>query len=136
DRVEVRHKPGGILVGSGHQLVQHHMEVRGLGIIDVWKIFGVGAVLKRSLVELVVYLEAWDQKKEYDRLGLEDKTTTLLGVAVPEIRVPVQPGRNLGALIEVATLNQRLKQHGVHSARELNERLIQRMSGHTGRARS
>jgi HPr kinase/phosphorylase len=133
DRVEIRHKPGAILVGSGHQLVQHHMEVRGLGIIDVWKIFGVGAVLKRSLIELVVYLETWDQKKEYDRMGLEEKNTTLLGVAVPEIRVPVQPGRNLGALIEVATLNQRLKQHGVHSARELNERLIQRMSGHTGR---
>ncbi|MBL0250472.1 MAG: hypothetical protein IPQ26_07505 [Elusimicrobia bacterium] len=72
DRVEVRHKPGGILVGSGHQMVQHHMEVRGLGIIDVWKIFGVGAVLKRSLIELVVYLEMWDPKKEYDRMGLEE----------------------------------------------------------------
>ena len=134
DRVEIRHKPGGILVGSGHQLVQHHMEVRGLGIIDVWKIFGVGAVLQRSLIELVVYLEMWDQKKEYDRMGLEEKNTTLLGVHVPEIRVPVHPGRNLGSLIEVAALNQRLKQQGIHSARELNERLIQRMSGHSGRA--
>jgi HPr kinase/phosphorylase len=116
------------------QLVQHHMEVRGLGIIDVWKIFGVGAVLQRSLIELVVYLEMWDQKKEYDRMGLEEKNTTLLGVHVPEIRVPVHPGRNLGSLIEVAALNQRLKQQGIHSARELNERLIQRMSGHSGRA--
>lgn len=133
DRVEVRHKPGGILVGSGHQMVQHHMEVRGLGIIDVWKIFGVGAVLKRSLIELVVYLEMWDPKKEYDRMGLEEKTTTLLGVEVPEIRVPVQPGRNLGSLIEVAALNQRLKQQGIHSARELNDRLIQRMSGPSAR---
>lgn len=133
DRVEVRHKPGGILVGSGHQMVQHHMEVRGLGIIDVWKIFGVGAVLKRSLIELVVYLEMWDPKKEYDRMGLEEKTTTLLGVDVPEIRVPVQPGRNLGSLIEVAALNQRLKQQGIHSARELNDRLIQRMSGPSAR---
>jgi HPr kinase/phosphorylase len=128
DRVEIRHKPGGILVGSGNALVQHHMEVRGLGIIDVWKIFGVGAVLKRSLVELVVYLEMWDEKKEYDRVGLEEKSTSILGVPVPEIRVPVHPGRNLAALIEVATLNQRLRQQGIHSARELNERLIQKMS--------
>lgn len=129
DRVDVRHKPGGILVGSGNALVQHHMEVRGLGIIDVWKIFGVGAVLARSLVELVIVLEMWDEKKEYDRIGLEERTTTLLGVPVPEIRVPVHPGRNLAALIEVAALNQRLRQHGVHSARELNDRLIHQMTG-------
>lgn len=129
DRVEVRHKSGGILVGSGNALVQHHMEVRGLGIIDVWKIFGVGAVLNRSLIELVVHLEMWDPKKDYDRMGLDDKTTQLLGVTVPEIRVPVHPGRNLAALIEVAALNQRLKQHGVFSARELNDRLIHKMAG-------
>jgi HPr kinase/phosphorylase len=134
DRVEIRHKPGGILVGGGHGLVQHHMEVRGLGIIDVWKIFGVGAVLKRALIELVVYLEMADPKKEYDRMGLEEKSTELLGVPVAEIRVPVHPGRHLGALIEVAALNQRLKQQGVHSARELNERLIQRMAPGASRA--
>jgi HPr kinase/phosphorylase len=133
DRVEIRQKPGGILVGGGNTLVQHHMEVRGLGIIDVWKIFGVGAVLKRSLIELVLYLEMWDQTKDYDRMGLEEKSSILLGVPVPEIRVPVHPGRNLAALIEVAALNQRLKQQGIHSARELNERLIQKMSGHSAR---
>ncbi len=129
DRVEVHHKPGGILVGSGNALVQHHMEVRGLGIIDVWKIFGVGAVLGRSLIELVVHLEMWDPKKDYDRMGLDEKNTALLSVPVPEIRVPVHPGRNLAALIEVAALNQRLKQQGVHSARELNDRLIHKMAG-------
>lgn len=129
DRVEVHHKPGGILVGAGNQMVQHHMEVRGLGIIDVWKIFGVGAALSRSLVELVVHLEMWDPKKDYDRMGLEDKTTTILGVPITEIRVPVHPGRNLAALIEVAALNQRLKQQGIYSARELNDRLIHRMAG-------
>jgi HPr kinase/phosphorylase len=133
DRVEIRHKPGGILVGTGNPLVQHHMEVRGLGIIDVWKIFGVGAVLNRSLIEVVIYLEMWDEKKEYDRMGLEEKTTSILGVPVPEIRVPVHPGRNLAALIEVAALNQRLKQQGIFSARELNERLIQQMTGHSAR---
>jgi HPr kinase/phosphorylase len=133
DRVEIRHKPGGILVGSGHNLVQHHMEVRGLGIIDVWKIFGVGAVITRSLIELMIHLEMWDETKEYDRMGLEEKTSTLLGVAVPEIRVPVHPGRNLAALIEVAALNQRLKQHGIFSAKELNERLIHRMSSRSAR---
>lgn len=129
DRVDVRHKPGAILVGSGNPLVQHHMEVRGLGIIDVWKIFGVGAVLTRSLIELVVHLEMWDSKKDYDRLGMEESRTSLLGVSVPEIRLPVHPGRNLAALIEVAALNQRLRQHGVFSARELNDRLIHRMAG-------
>jgi HPr kinase/phosphorylase len=133
DRVEVRHKPGDILVGSGNNLVQHHLEVRGLGIIDVWKIFGVGAVIRRSLIELVVYLEMWDEKKEYDRVGLEEKTASLLGVSVPEIRLPVHPGRNLAVLIEVAALNQRLRQQGIHSARELNERLIQRMAGRSAR---
>ena len=134
DRVDIRHKPGGILVGSGNPLVQHHMEVRGLGIIDVWKIFGVGAVIKRTLIEVVVHLEMWDEKKEYDRMVLEEKNATLLGVAVPEIRLPIHPGRNLAVLIEVAALNQRLKQQGIYSARELNERLIQRMSGHSARA--
>ena len=129
DQVEVRHKPGGILVGAGNQIVQHHMEVRGLGIIDVWKIFGVGAVLGRSLIELVVHLEMWDSKKDYDRMGLDENRTTLLGVTVPEIRVPVHPGRNLAALIEVASMNQRLKQQGIYSARELNDRLIHRMVG-------
>jgi HPr kinase/phosphorylase len=129
DRVEVRHKPGGILVGSGDPLVQHHMEVRGLGIIDVWKIFGVGAVLGRALIEVVVHLEMWDSTKDYDRLGMDESRTEILGVPVSEIRVPVHPGRNLAALIEVAALNQRLKQHGVFSARELNDRLIHRMAG-------
>ncbi|HRY29347.1 MAG TPA: HPr(Ser) kinase/phosphatase [Elusimicrobiota bacterium] len=133
DRVEIRQKPGGILVGSGSPLVQHHMEVRGLGIIDVWKIFGVGAVIKRTIIELVLYLEMWDQNKNYDRMGLEEQHSVLLGVRVPEIRVPIHPGRNLAALIEVAALNQRLKQEGIHSARELNERLIQKMSGHSDR---
>jgi HPr kinase/phosphorylase len=129
DRVEVRHKPGGILVGSGDPLVQHHMEVRGLGIIDVWKIFGVGAVLGRALIEVVVHLEMWDSTKDYDRLGMDESRTEILGVPVSEIHVPVHPGRNLAALIEVAALNQRLKQHGVFSARELNDRLIHRMAG-------
>ncbi|HOW28792.1 MAG TPA: HPr(Ser) kinase/phosphatase [Elusimicrobiota bacterium] len=128
DVVEIRQKPGGILMGGGNPLVQHHMEVRGLGIIDVSKIFGVGALLNRSRIELVIHLEMWDEKKEYERMGLEDKKTTLLGVSVPEIRVPVHPGRNLAALIEVAALNQRLKQQGIHSAHELNERLIRQMA--------
>lgn len=133
DRVDVYHKPGGILLGMGSSLVQHHMEVRGLGIIDVWKIFGVGAVLKRSLLELVVHLEMWDEKKDYDRLGLDEKNTTLLGVPVPDLRVPVRPGRNVAALIEVAALNQRLKQQGIYSARELNDRLLTQMAGRSPR---
>jgi len=127
DVVEIRHRAGNILSGSGDEVIRHHMEVRGLGIIDIRNIFGVGAILDASRIELVVHFEMWNPKKAYDRLGLEQKTTEILGVRVPNLTLPIYPGRNLAVLIEIAALNQRLRNKGFFSARELNHRLIQVM---------
>ncbi|HVO33379.1 MAG TPA: HPr(Ser) kinase/phosphatase, partial [Elusimicrobiota bacterium] len=128
DVVEVKQRLGGILFGTGAELIRHHMELRGLGIIDVQKVFGVGTVLDRTRIELVIRLEEWKQTVEYDRVGLSDQTTSILGVKVPEIVMPVRPGRNLAVLVEVATLNQRLKYRGEFTAQEFNKKLISLMS--------
>jgi HPr kinase/phosphorylase len=107
------------LVGRGDDLTRHHMEIRGLGIINIRDLFGLTATTLRKKVELVIRLEEWDAVKEYDRLGLEDRTTGILGVPLPTLLVPVSPGRNLAAIVDVAVRNHLLKQLGVHSAREL-----------------
>src|SRR5215467_7065021 len=128
DVVEVKHRLGGILFGTGAELIRHHMELRGVGIIDLQKIFGVGSVLDRTRIELVIRLEEWKQAVEYDRVGLSDRTTSILGVRVPEIVMPVRPGRNLAVLVEVATLNERLKFRGEFTAKEFNKKLISLMA--------
>jgi HPr kinase/phosphorylase len=128
DVVEVKQRLGGMLHGTGAELIRHHMELRGLGIIDVQKIFGVSSVLDRTRIELVIRLEEWRQTVEYDRLGLTERTTTILGVKVPEIVMPVRPGRNLAVLVEVATLNQRLKYRGQFTAKDFNKKLIAMMA--------
>jgi HPr kinase/phosphorylase len=128
DVVEVKQRLGGLLFGTGAELIRHHMELRGVGIIDVQKIFGVSTILDRTRIELVIRLEEWKQTVEYDRLGLAEQTTSILGVRVPEIVMPVRPGRNLAVLVEVATLNQRLKFKGQFTAQEFNKKLIAMMS--------
>ena len=128
DVVEVKQRLGGLLFGTGAELIRHHMELRGLGLIDVQKIFGVSTVLDRTRIELVIRLEEWQQTVEYDRLGLTDRTTTILGVRVPEIIMPVRPGRNLSVLVEVATLNQRLKYRGQFTAKDFSKKLIAMMA--------
>ena len=128
DVVEVKQRLGGLLYGTGAELIRHHMELRGLGIIDVQKIFGVNSILDRARIELVIRLEEWKQAVEYDRVGLTDRTTSILGVRVPENVMPVRPGRNLAVLVEVATLNQRLKYRGQFTAREFNKKLVAMMS--------
>lgn len=110
------------LVGRGDDLTRHHMEIRGLGIISIRELFGLTATTQRRKVELVIRLEEWDAGKEYDRLGLEDRTTEILGVSLPTLLIPVSPGRNLASVVEVAVRNHLLKQLGVHSARELAAR--------------
>lgn len=124
DLIEIQKHAGGILLGRGREIIKHHMEIRGLGILDVRKIFGVSTILDTSRIELVIHLEMWDPNKQYERLGIEEHTTTILGVKVPSITLPVYYGRNLAVLIEAASLNQRLKSKGYHAARELNRRLI------------
>jgi HPr kinase/phosphorylase len=128
DVVEVKQRLGGVLYGTGAELIRHHMELRGVGIIDVQKIFGVGSVLDRTRIELVIRLEEWEQSVEYDRVGLSEQTTSILGVRVPEIVMPVRPGRNLAVLVEVATLNERLKFRGEFTAKEFNKKLISLMA--------
>ena len=128
DVVEVKQRLGGVLYGTGAELIRQHMELRGVGIIDVQKIFGVGSVLDRTRIELVIRLEEWKQTVEYDRVGLSDRTTSVLGVRVPEIVMPVRPGRNLAVLVEVATLNERLKFRGEFTAKEFNQKLISLMA--------
>lgn len=126
DVVKIK-REGQILMGSVNDVVQHHMEIRGLGIIDVNSIFGVGAVLNRKRVILTVTLEKWSAKREYDRLGLEDRSHDILGIRLPHFIIPVRPGRNIPILVEVAALTQRAKLMGYHAASEFNQKLIQRM---------
>jgi len=128
DVVEIKQRLGGVLFGTGAELIRHHMELRGVGIIDVQKIFGVSTILDRTRVELVIRLEEWKQTVEYDRVGLSERTTSILGVRVPEIIMPVRPGRNLAVLVEVATLNQRLKFRGQFTAQDFNKKLIALMA--------
>lgn len=111
------------LYGFSGEIIEHHMELRGLGIINVKDLFGVGAIRRRKRLELVVHLEDWDQNKEYERLGLDDEYIEILEVKLPRILIPVRPGRNVPILIETAAMNQRSKKMGYHAARELSNRI-------------
>jgi len=124
DLVDIKRTAERILMGSGPELIRHHMEIRGLGIINIKNLFGIGAIRDRKRVELVINIEEWDENKEYDRLGLDELTYTILDVELPRIIIPVRPGRNLSIIIEVAAMNQRLKKSGYHTAREFNKTLI------------
>src|SRR5262245_4193610 len=122
DVVEIK-RLGNNLVGRAPELTRDHMELRGLGILDVKGLYGVSATRNSKRVELVVTLERWAAGKEYDRLGLRADTLTILGVAVPLVRMPVAPGRNIALLIEVASRSQLLKARGFDAARRLAERV-------------
>jgi HPr kinase/phosphorylase len=122
DAVEVRRRAASIL-GSCPELTRHHMEIRGLGLINLRDLFGVASTRASKRVELVVQLERWDPQREYDRLGLDDVSFDLLGIGLPLIRMPVAPGRNLAILVEVAARNQLLRTRGIHAARVLAARL-------------
>lgn len=122
DAVEVRRVAGNLIIGQGARAVLgHHMEIRGLGIINVTHLFGVGAIRDRKQIQLVCRLEAWDPDKAYDRIGAETRTKGLLDVEVPYLELPVKPGRNIPIIIETAAMNERLKEMGYYSAREFNQ---------------
>ncbi len=116
------------LIGKGAGILGHHMEIRGLGIINIKDLFGISSVREEEKIELVVELHEWDAGHEYDRLGFDEQVDKLLGVDVPKLRLPVRPGRNLATLIEVAARNQLLKRQGIHSARAFRDRLQSAMS--------
>ena len=112
------------LEGTSPELIRYFMELRGIGIIDVKSMYGVGSVVKQKEIELVIELERWEEGKAYDRLGDERQYEEILGVSLPKITIPVRPGRNLAIIIEVAAINSRLKQHGYDAAKEMINRTI------------
>ena len=116
-----------VLIGRSHELQRHHMEIRGVGLIDIPSIFGIRAVRQQKRIEVVVKLEDWDQDAVVDRTGLDTLTTTILDVEVPLIQVPLNPGKNITVIAEVIALNHLLRYSGVDPARSFNERLIGHM---------
>jgi HPr kinase/phosphorylase len=123
DIVNVTRRPEGVVYGHGNEVIQHHMEIRGLGIINIKDLFGVASVRDRKKIELVIELLEWDPAHEYDRLGIEQDTMNIVGVDVPHAVVPVRPGRNMTTIVEVAARNHLLKLSGHNSADEFAERL-------------
>jgi HPr kinase/phosphorylase len=123
DTVEIHRRAESVLIGTCPELTRHHMEIRGLGVINVRDLFGIASTRRSKRVELVVQLERWEAGREYERLGLDDAYFELMGLHVPLIRMPVAPGRSLANLVEVAARNQLLRSRGHHAARELAARL-------------
>ncbi|MBQ6932367.1 MAG: HPr kinase/phosphorylase, partial [Clostridia bacterium] len=119
DAVEIRKVSSRTLVGSAPDNIRHFIEVRGVGIINAQRIFGMGSVKLTEKIDMVVELEPWDSEKAYERLGLDEKYTEILGIDVPSHVVPVHPGRNLSVIIEAAAMNNRQKKLGYNAAREL-----------------
>ncbi|MBR1970482.1 MAG: HPr(Ser) kinase/phosphatase [Clostridia bacterium] len=129
DAVDIRRVSAKTLVGSSPEIIRHFIELRGIGIIDVKKIFGMGAVKNTENINLVINLELWQQGKNYERLGLDKEVTDILGIKVPSLTVPVKPGRNLAVIIEIAAMNHRQQIMGYNAAEELSERLSKQMQG-------
>ena len=127
DAVEIKKVSATTLVGRAPEIIRHYVELRGVGIVDVRRLFGMGAVKESEKVDLVINLEEWDNSKMYDRLGLDEQTTNILGIDVPSITLPVSSGRNLSVGIEVAAMNNRQKRMGYNTAKEFNKRLMESM---------
>ena len=119
---------GSKIVGESPEMVRDFMELRGIGIVDIKSIFGIGAVLRRKTINIVIHLEIWSADKDYDRLGTREQTTEILGVSLPLIEMPVRSGRNLAIIMEIAARNWRLKSEGYNAVAELDRRLAQRFS--------
>ncbi len=128
DAVEIKKVSSKSLVGSSPEIIRHFIEIRGIGIVDVKKIFGMGAVKDTEKVDLVIHLETWQKGKQYDRLGLVDEYTNILGLDIPSLTIPVRPGRNLAIIFEVAAMNNRQRRMGYNAAEELNKRIMEQMN--------
>ncbi len=127
DMVSIQRRLPTSLFGRGFDVIQHHMEIRGLGIINIRQLFGVEAIREQKRIGLVIELVAWGEQMEYDRVGLEEEQYSLLGVDVPMLKIPVTPGRNLSTIIEVAARNYLLKRMGFNSALEFEGKLLRKM---------
>lgn len=128
DAVEIKKVSAKSLVGTSPEIIRHFIEIRGIGIVDVKKIFGMGAVKDTEKIDLVINLEVWQKGKQYDRLGLVDEYTNILGIDIPSLTVPVRPGRNLAVIFEIAAMNNRQRRMGYNAAEELNNRILGHMS--------
>jgi HPr kinase/phosphorylase len=123
DNVEIRQEDYDTLIGSAPPLIEHLLEIRGVGIINIMTLFGAGAVRSQKKISYIVNLEIWDERKQYDRLGLDEEKMKIMDVELPKTTIPVRPGRNLAVIIEVAAMNFRLKRMGMNAAEEFSERL-------------
>lgn len=124
DSVEIRRVSDKTLLGSAPEIIRHYIELRGIGIVDVRRIFGMGAVKNTEKIDLVINLEQWDKDKFYDRFGLETEYADIMGLKIPSITIPVKPGRNLAVIIEIAAMNHRQKKMGYNTAEEFNKKLM------------
>ena len=131
DLVIVRRRGRDVLIGRGHELQRHHMEIRGVGLVDIPGIFGVRAVRQQKRIEVVVQLEQWDHEAPIDRTGLDGESKGILDVDIPMVRVPLNPGKNITVIAEVIAMNHLLKYSGVDPAERFNARLINQMRDKT-----
>ena len=127
DAVEIKRVSDKTLLGTAPEIIRHYVELRGIGIVDVRRLFGMGAIKTTERIDLVINLENWIQGKMYDRLGLDEQKTNILGIDVPSITIPVKPGRNLAIILEIAAMNNRQKKMGYNTAEEFNKRLMEQM---------
>ncbi len=130
DAVEIRKVSNHTLVGSAPEVIRHYIELRGIGVIDVRRIFGVGAVKATERIDLVINLELWQEGKDYDRFGMEQQTIDIMDITLPLLTIPVKPGRNLAIIFEVAAMNNRDRKMGFNSASELVQRMQDADAGH------
>ena len=127
DAVEIKRVSDRTLVGCAPEIIRHFIELRGIGIVDVRRIFGMGAIKETERVDMIINLEQWVEGKMYDRLGMDNQYTDILGLRIQSLTIPVRPGRNLAVIIEVAAMNHRHKSMGYNAAKELNERMMKSM---------
>jgi HPr kinase/phosphorylase len=127
DMVVITRSQKGFLLGTSNERLKYHMEIRGIGIIDVRSMFGIRAIRPRKQIEVEIVLKEWGANVEYDRLGLDAEMRGIMGVKIPVVTIPIVPGKNITVVAEVVALNHLLKTHGIHSAAELNQNLIQGM---------
>ncbi len=128
DAVEIKRVSAKTLVGQAPEIIRHYVELRGIGVVDVRRLFGMGAVKNSEKIDLIVNLEPWVQGKMYDRLGIDEERTEILGISIPSMTIPVRPGRNLSIIIEVAAMNNRQKKMGYNTAEEFNKRIMESLS--------
>ena len=127
DAVELRRVSAKAIVGTAPEILKYYIELRGIGIVDVRRLFGMGSVKATEKVDMIIHLEPWVQGKMYDRLGLDNDFTDIMGIKIPTTTIPVKPGRNLAIIFEIAAMNNRQKKMGYNTAEEFNQKLMQSM---------